>query len=140
MRVSTSEEETTNVGWTGYRISAKYAEEHREEVKKVKKAIEVIKRSTNVLNSYSYRWDRFTLRHKIAMWMLKPFLKNNLSIDEGHLIETEHQKYEDMDGYIAECTVWELGKGWFIARDNQESKQKRIEQLDREIEKLENQI
>jgi hypothetical protein len=139
MIVSTSEEETTNVGWTGYRISAKYAENHREEIRKVKNAIEVIRRTKDVLNRRSYVWDRFSLRQKIAMWLLKPFLKSYLTIDNEHLIETEHQKYEDLDGYVAECTVWELGKGWFIARDNQESKQKRIEQLDREIEKLENQ-
>lgn len=138
MIVSTSDDGYEYIGWTKCKINSKYKEEHPEIVKEIQYAIELIEQKRHPSNTYTY-WDRLSIRKKLAMWLLKPYLTKWNSTEDDHLLPTYHEKWEHYH-YVAECTLWELGGGWFIARDNQESKQKRIEQLDREIEKLENQI
>jgi len=135
MIVSTLDDGYEYIGWTKCKISSKYKEEHPEAVKKIQYAIELIEQKMHPSNSYTY-WNKLSIRKKLAMWLLKPYLTKCNSTEDDHLLPTYHEKWEDYY-YVAECTVWELGKGWFIARDNTESKKIEIERITKEIKKLE---
>jgi hypothetical protein len=135
MIVSTSEE-LVNIGHTGYKINNEYFEKYRNEVHDVLQSIKRVQQSKHESNYYLYRWSKLSLRQKIAMWLLKKDTVGYNAITENLLLETYHECWNEHN-YVAECTVWELGKGWFIARDNTESKKKEIERIDKEIQKLE---